>query len=188
MRFFIGIIAALMLAAGLYYGTSSDPAPAYALDGKPADPLASEKPVLLLFTRDDCPISNRYAPEVQRLYARFADTVDFYLVYPDPNTDADAIQTHLHEYGYAIPALRDPDHALVDLSAATITPEAALYLPGQQLIYRGRIDNRYVEFGTTRPRATQHDLHDILAALEAGETPDSLRTTEAVGCYIADLK
>src|SRR5437016_10999421 len=39
------------------------------LDGTPADPFlaASGKPVVLVFVRADCPISNRYAPLIQRI-------------------------------------------------------------------------------------------------------------------------
>ena len=38
------------------------------LAGKPVDPLHANpgKPVVLIFVRTDCPISNRYAPTIQR--------------------------------------------------------------------------------------------------------------------------
>jgi len=44
------------------------------LEGKSVNPLAdsSAKAVVFIFTRADCPISNRYAPEVRRLSASFA--------------------------------------------------------------------------------------------------------------------
>jgi hypothetical protein len=187
MRSWVGGIV-LLLAVGGYYFLATPTARVLDLDGRPAAPFTSSKPVLLLFTRDDCPISNRYAPEVHRLFKRFATEVDFYLVYPDPDTDAAAVKNHLQEYDYAIPALLDPDHTLVDQAQASITPEAALYLPGQQLVYRGRIDNRYVDFGQTRPKATRHDLEEALVALGADQVPDTLVTTTAVGCFITDLK
>ena len=66
-----------------------------------------------------------------------------------------------------------------------MTPEAAIYVGGK-LMYRGRIDNRYVELGVERPAATQRDLADALAALLAGK-PVVAATTQAVGCYIADF-
>ena len=41
--------------------------------------------MVLLFIRTDCPISNRYAPDLERLYERFAPQgVEFRLVYPEP--------------------------------------------------------------------------------------------------------
>ncbi|MBV8808725.1 MAG: redoxin domain-containing protein, partial [Acidobacteriaceae bacterium] len=40
---------------------------------------------VFLFVRTDCPITNRYAPELQRLAQEFkGDGVDFWMVYPDP--------------------------------------------------------------------------------------------------------
>ena len=52
-------------------------------DGRPVAPLAGPAPAtVLLFTAVDCPISDRYAPEVRRLAARFgAAGVRFWLVY-----------------------------------------------------------------------------------------------------------
>src|SRR5258708_33881879 len=72
-------------------------------------------------------------------------------------------------FGYAgtMDALRDPKHSLVKYAGATITPEAAV-LAGGRLVYRGRIDDRYVELGVERPTPTRHDLADALAAGDAG--------------------
>lgn len=44
------------------------------LDGAPADPFlaASGRPVVLIFVRTDCPISNRYAPLIQRIGSEYA--------------------------------------------------------------------------------------------------------------------
>src|SRR5271170_2161137 len=71
---------AFLLAAGLASAAALDMA------GKPRDPFA--EPVqarVFIFVRTDCPITNRYAPELQRLSHAFApDAVQFWLVYPDP--------------------------------------------------------------------------------------------------------
>ena len=56
-----------------------------------------------------------------------------------------------------------------------------------RLLYHGRIDNRYEDFGRARPAATTHELDDAIAAALAGKkpTPDH---ANAVGCYISDLE
>ncbi len=37
-------------------------------------PLSAAEPIrVLVFTTTDCPISNRYAPEIQRLAAKFSE-------------------------------------------------------------------------------------------------------------------
>jgi hypothetical protein len=88
-------------------------------------------------------------------------------------------------YTGAALALRDPDHALVKAAGATITPEAAVFAGGR-FVYRGRIDDRYVDLGVERPAATKRDLAEALAAVIAGR-PVTPPTTQAVGCFIADF-
>jgi hypothetical protein len=70
-----------------------------------------EKAVALLFVRTDCPISNRCAPEIQRLYQVYLPQgVNFHLVYPEYGLTAAAMDRHREEYGYTVPALLDIDH------------------------------------------------------------------------------
>ena len=46
-------------------------------------PLRAAEPIrVLVFTTTDCPISNRYAPEIQRLAAKYDNKIRFVLVYP----------------------------------------------------------------------------------------------------------
>jgi hypothetical protein len=54
------------------------------------------------------------------------------------------------------------------------------------LVYAGRIDDQWVDFGKARPAPTRRDLQEVLAALVAGDRPTPERTA-AVGCFIADL-
>jgi AhpC/TSA family protein len=160
------------------------------LDGRPADPLDTPRVpfTVFVFTRTDCPISNRYAPELKRLHGRFARAgVAFWLVYADPAEPVEAIRRHLEEYGYPFGALRDPQHSLVRMTRAKVTPEAAVFVAGPRLVYTGRIDDRYVSFGRTRAAPTTHDLERVLEALLAGEAV-APRTTPAIGCFIPPLQ
>lgn len=160
------------------------------LDDRPVDPfLAGENStaILFLFASVDCPISNRYAPVVQRLHEAFAAKgVAFWLVYPNPADSPAAIREHLKAFAYPVHALRDPKHDLVKLAKVVVTPEAALYDRGRALVYHGRIDDRYVNIGLERPAPTRHDLADALTSTLAGrQVADPV--TPAVGCYIADF-
>ncbi len=163
------------------------------LEGRRFDPLEAtqSKATVYLFTRSDCPISNRYAPEIHRLHEQFAPKgVAFYLVYPDRNELASTAIQHMKEYGYQCGALRDPDHVLVKMVEAEITPEAAVFISGasgKELVYLGRIDDRYVDFGKWRAAATKHDLQDVLEAILDGRQVPYNRT-KAVGCFIRDLR
>ena len=156
------------------------------LDGTPVEPFASAGDIeatVLLFVMTDCPISNRYAPEIRRLHDEFADTVRFWLVYVDTHRPVDGLREHHSSFGYPFGAVRDVDGALVALAGATVTPEVAVFDPEQRLIYRGRIDDRYVSFGVARRAPRTRDLHDRLRRVAAGETL-AFSETRAVGCYI----
>jgi thiol-disulfide isomerase/thioredoxin len=159
------------------------------LDGKPFDPFrtAQGKVVVLIFVRTDCPVSNRYAPAIQQLSAKNAGKAVFFLVYPSKKETADSIRKHDREFGYRLAALRDPQHVLVKESHAQITPEAAVFDANRRLVYHGRIDNLYEDFGHARKSATTHELGDAIDAAIAGKTLTA-NATPAVGCYISDLE
>jgi thiol-disulfide isomerase/thioredoxin len=162
------------------------------LEGRRVTSLpAGPGPTVLVFTGTECPISNRYAPELRRLGQRFGERgVAFRLVYVDPAETPAAIREHARAYGLGADALRDPRHELVRLVGATVTPEAAVFVAdpaGPRLVYRGRIDDRSVDFGRARSQPRTRDLADVLEALTAGHDL-TLRTTTAVGCFIPELR
>ncbi len=185
-----GAVALLAAGAALSGQTAAGHLRLLDLAGRFVNPLraTNSKATVFLFIRSDCPISNRYAPEVRRLYEKFAPRgVSFWLVYPDPNEAPTAIRRHLKEYEYPIGALRDPSHALVKLTGAKVTPEAAVFVGGGQMVYHGRIDDLYVDFGKARRAPTTHDLEQVLVAILAGK-PVHEASAPAVGCFISDLK
>ena len=174
-------------------GPAEEPTSVIDLDGRAVRPLedATAKATVLVFVGTDCPISNRYAPEILRLQRRFAPQgVAFWLVYVQRTDPAEAIRHHLAEYFGTMAALRDPEHQLVRRAAVRVTPEAAVFVPGgpgARLVYHGRIDDRYVAFGRERATPTTHDLEDAVAAVLAGRAVPH-EVTPAVGCFIPDLR
>lgn len=159
------------------------------LDGHFVNPLAADsgKLVVLVFLRRDCPVSSRYAPVIQQIGKRYADRASFWLVYPDRSDSPQEIRKYLEDYGYHLPALRDPEHALVKLARVKITPEVAVFDRDHQLVYDGRIDNWYVDLARARPAPTTHELDDALSAALAGKTAGKSEV-RGVGCYISDLE
>jgi len=81
------------------------------------------------------------------------------------------IRAYLHEYGYKLPALRDAEHAWVEKSRVKVTPEAAVFNTKRELVYHGRIDNLYQDFGKARRAATTHELADAIEAASKGVSP-----------------
>ncbi len=159
------------------------------LDGKTVDPFAasSGRIVVLVFLRTDCPVSSRYAPAIQQISAQYGHDASFWLVYPDKTESGQSIRQYLSDYGYRLPALRDPDHALVKRARVQITPEVAVFDRKHQLIYDGRIDDWYVEPGKSRPAPTTHELIDAISAALDGKSV-AKSEVRGVGCYISDLE
>ena len=148
--------------------------------------LALQLTTVLVFTTTDCPISNRYAPEIKRLAELYAGRVQFRLVYPVPSDSEAMIREHVGKFGYPAPWQRDEQQLLVKRTGVTVTPEVAVVDSRGTLLYRGRIDDRYITFGKDRPRPTVRDLERSLDAILAGK-PVPVTQTQAIGCIISDL-
>jgi hypothetical protein len=140
--------------------------------------------VVFIFVGVDCPISNGYAPEINRIITDYAGKkIDFYLVYADPALTAKAVKEHQEAYKFACPALLDPGHVLVNRFHVKVTPEVVMVDDTGTQLYQGRIDDLYVELGKKRFAATKHDLRDALDAV-VNHRPVPNSTTEAIGCDI----
>jgi hypothetical protein len=139
---------------------------------------------VLFFISADCPISNRYAPEILRVCNDYRSRgVRCVAVYPDA-PDVPTVKRHRQEYGFgtAVPAVIDRDGSLVRAVGPRVTPEAAVYSAAGR-VYKGRIDDLYVDVGRARRMPTRQDLRLALDAALAGR-PVAPSETEAVGCFI----
>jgi len=155
------------------------------LAGKVVEPLAKhrEKITVLFFLTTECPIGNRYAPEINRIVQHYkGQGVTCHAVYAYET--AAEIAEHQREYKFALGALLDPELKLAKLTGATVTPEACLLGPGGKILYRGRIDDRAVKYGTVRLEPRVRDLRLALDAVLAGK-PVAKKFTEPIGCYIS---
>ena len=148
----------------------------------------SAKALVFIFVSNECPIANRYAPEIERLHKRYAtNQIPFFVVHSDASETQEAIDKHSRDFGYTCTVLRDADQRLARKAGVKVTPEAAVFLPDGKRVYRGRIDNRYQAFGKARPEPTTRDLEAALDAILQGKrVPKS--ETRAIGCYIPVLK
>ena len=164
----------------------------YDLEGRPASRLAGPdtEAVVLFFAATDCPISNRYLPEIRELEEKFAaQHIVFWFVYPNFGETSNGVRQHEAAYGVERHILLDPDHRLVSLAHAKLTPESAILIPERpgaesfRTVYHGRIDDRYVQFGEERPKATQHDLERAIGDVLQHRVVEQ-PTGPAVGCGI----
>jgi peroxiredoxin len=140
--------------------------------------------VALFFIGAECPISNRYAPELNRIVAAYsARGVAFYGVHSDPDIGPAVALQHAQNYGYDFPTLLDPDQTLAGKTGVILTPTAVILSPAGELLYRGRIDNRYLDFGKYRDAGVKPDLRLALDAVVAG-VPIPEKYTKPVGCAL----
>lgn len=158
-------------------------------NGRPVTQLAppGSRAVVLFFAASDCPISNRYIPEIKRLDREFAPAgVHFWWVYPNPEETSAEIRRHQEQFDVHANVVLDDKQRLTAMAHATITPEVAVFVPaGSALreVYRGRIDDRYLALGRERPAANRHDLEDALHALTLNR-PIPAPGGPPVGCSI----
>jgi hypothetical protein len=158
---------------------------AQALDGERVTiPGRAARATVLVFVSHDCPISNQYAPEINRIAEAYAPHgVDTFLVYVDAELSPSAAREHAREFGYRCRAFLDPARRLVRFAGAAVTPEVAVFGPAGERLYRGRIDDRYPRPGLRRAHVTSPDLRNALEAILRGE-PVPVPATTAVGCFI----
>lgn len=160
------------------------------LAGQKHKPLAvpDAKATLLFFLLPDCPNSNAYAPEIKRICVAYeARKVAAFIVHADPDVTVKVAKSHAKEYALPCPVLLDPSHRLVEFTGVTTAPEVAVVSPDGKILYRGRIDDLFADFGKRRPESTRRDLREALDAILAGKDV-ATKTTKAIGCPLPEPK
>ncbi|MBS1724565.1 MAG: redoxin domain-containing protein [Armatimonadetes bacterium] len=149
-------------------------------------PSKEAKATVLLFIAVDCPISNRYAPEMGRLYNDFSPRgVSFVRIYLDDSVPTADILQHGKDFKMPSHAILDAKHVMVKQLGMTVTPEVAVVDPGGTLLYRGRINDLYIEHGRLRDGQIKQDLRIALDEVLAGKKVTTPFTI-AIGCGIPD--
>lgn len=147
-----------------------------------------ERAAAVIFISTDCPIANRYAPELERLRVEFeAKGVKLTLAHVDPELSDDQAREHAAQFALKAAIVADRKHQLVRASGATVTPEAVVVDPAGRIRYRGRIDDWFTDFGKSRRKPAQHDLREALQALLEGRLVTNPQT-KAVGCLMPKLR
>jgi peroxiredoxin len=185
---------AVMTAGLLLAGTASAALPAVKDFSLPdaagkkhtAREWKGKKAVVLIFLGTECPVSNFYAPEYGRLARAFAERgVLFYGIHPDPDVTAEVAAKHAAEYRIPFPVLLDPTQAVTRRAGVPVVPFSVVLSPGGEVLYRGRIDDRYTPEGVRREVPTTRDLENALRALAEGKAVP-VAQTKAFGCPLPE--
>lgn len=149
--------------------------------GKMIRPFAEAKPVVLIYTLAECPISAKYSPEIRRLVPAYPG-VRFFLVHTDPAATVTVAKKHRQEFHIPCPEVLDSKRELLKLAHPVAVPTAALFDAQGRMRYLGRIDDRFPALGVERA-PNRHDLRIALDQVLAGK-PVTERTTPVVGCAV----
>lgn len=146
--------------------------------------IAHSRAAVFFFIANECPISNRYAPEVNRIVDDYSSRgFSFFAVHSDPDETAEQVRNHSQEFKYKFPALLDPEQKLASSFEVLATPTAVVVSPAGEILYRGRIDNRYLDFGKFRDAGIESDLRVALDSLVDSKRVAN-RFTKTIGCAL----
>lgn len=149
--------------------------------------LSRHKATVFVFVATDCPNSNTYAPVLARLYREYSPRgVAFFNVYSDPQETAATVRRHDADFQVPYAALLDPQVKLARQTGARSTPEVVVLAPDGEPLYRGRVDDRFVDFGKTRYQPTENDLQDALDQILRGKAVTH-PVTHVLGCAIPGI-
>lgn len=144
-------------------------------------------PVVLVFLDHECPISQRYTPKLNDLYA-FAkkNQIQLYGIMSDRVISWQEAQEFSREYELKFPLLFDSEGNLAHLLKPTTVPEAYLITPDNQIIYRGRIDDEFFAVGKRKPVESQ-DLKNAIQNLIDDKLPIN-QYEKPIGCIFEGWK
>ncbi|MFN7919783.1 MAG: hypothetical protein U0Q16_06780 [Bryobacteraceae bacterium] len=132
--------------------------------------LAGSRATVFAFLAPGCPLSNRVTPVLESLAASYAPRgVRFFAVNAGRSLP--------------FPDLRDADRTLARQLDAKVTPQVVVVDASSRRLYTGRVDDRMIVLGISRPGATRDDLRLALEDILANR-PVAVPSTRAAGCAI----
>lgn len=143
-------------------------------------------PALVLVTLSPtCPMCQYYGPRLayyDSLLRR--NNMELRLIFPK-NQQRKAVQQYLSDFHVKTLCVpRNQSHPYIDNYHFTTTPECVFVDNKGDVLYRGKIDNRYENIGEKRAFATEYYLRDAILAFVGGREI-SIKETQAVGCIIS---
>lgn len=141
--------------------------------------------LVVIFASESCPIANSYIPALNSLKRDFGEAkFDYVIVHTNKSLTAEEAKNHAKEFELNWSVALDPDQAIAKSYDAKVSPEAFVVdLKNSSIVYRGRIDDRFPDYGKKKPTASREDLKVALSELAAGKAI-SVPETKAVGCLI----
>jgi peroxiredoxin/mono/diheme cytochrome c family protein len=144
--------------------------------------------VAIVFLGTECPLARLYAGPIEDLAREFPD-VPVIGVMSNRHDSLAEIAQYVKQHKITFPVVKDVDQQLAERLGATRTPEAFLLDRKRHIIYRGRIDERFL-VGAQRADVGRRHLAEAIrearASYAAGDPKPrvTVAATEPRGCFI----
>lgn len=155
-------------------------------------PLSNEQSInqgsnytVYFFLLDECKICKDYGPEFNDYFDQYAsDKIQFVGIFPNFSSKKENIKNFKDKYGVEFKLKTDYFKKLSNKLGANVLPEVFVYdHDNDVVVYRGRIDDRYVSIAKRKRVIKHYDLKEVLDNISLGKKIKSKRT-EAIGCLI----
>jgi mono/diheme cytochrome c family protein len=202
------VICGIALAMGIGLGSSSYAAEAeteltdiYGTRHYLKDFVGDQAKAFVVVVLDDkCPVVQQEIPALIKLYEKYngfqkdragrptefakypGERVGFLGVYVKHDMGSKAMAAHAAATRLPFRVVHDEQHGLIEKLGLTRLSEVVLLDRQQNVLYRGPVDDQYVQ-GAAKPAATKHYLVDALEATLAGK-PVEVASRPSVGCKI----
>ncbi|MBK7762939.1 MAG: hypothetical protein IPI46_06150 [Bacteroidetes bacterium] len=146
---------------------------------------AQVKPIkVYVFVAEECPISIFMCSSLKNIAEVYSDKADFILVFPLKTSTLKTANKFKSKNKLQQFAVRmDNQQTFTKQMGATVTPEVVIADSLNEVLYRGRINDAYLEPGKRRHIYNHNDLDNALSLITNGkEVPKPWK--QAVGCYI----
>ena len=140
------------------------------------------------FMGEQCIISQNFTDEMRRLHAEFTPQgVEFIGMFPNGYSTKKGLSDFKEKYAIPFELILDDKQVMMQKFGVKISPEVVVFdSRKKEVLYHGRINNRYVRVGRRRPQATTTDLQDALQAIQENQ-PIAVKKTQAIGCFITQM-
>jgi peroxiredoxin len=139
-----------------------------------------------VFLSPECPICKNYSKTLNELNGQWKQQVTFVGIVPGKSYSRKDINSFADSYKISFPLYTDKSFAFSKKLQATTTPEVVLIDKTGKILYRGAIDNWFVDLGKNRSKPTSNYLESAISQSLSGQTV-LIHSTKPVGCLINDF-
>ncbi len=136
---------------------------------------------MYFFLNTECPICLKYQGSYKKITQKFADSFNFYFVFPNEKNEKKAnafCQYDSIDIKYII---MDYNLTVTKKAQATVTPQVVI-MKDKNILYSGKIDDQFMAIGSQKPASINY-VENVLISLLKNE-PIAIQKTEPIGCFI----